>query len=54
MKNILKKLEIFTIDDSTCTGDIATNKAQGKIDIIGKPKKKKKYVDDEEEVEEND
>lgn len=53
--NLMKKLELFTIGDSTCVGDIAVNKAQGEVDLIGKPKKKKKNVeDDEEEVEENE
>jgi hypothetical protein len=53
--NLMKKLELFTIGDSTVVGDIATNKAQGEVDVIGKPKKKKKKnVDDEEEVEKND
>jgi hypothetical protein len=46
--DILNKLKIFTLDDSTCTGDIATNKAKGEIDIIGKPKKKKKGEEEEE------
>jgi len=34
--DILKKLNIFTLDDSTCTGDIAVNKGIPKKDGSGK------------------
>jgi hypothetical protein len=51
-KSILDRINII-IGDSTCVGDVATNKAQGEVDIIGKPKKKKKKKYEEEEEEEN-